>query len=341
MTFFSCSSDSIKQEPIPIYNNSFILSYEGEKTTIGHLDEGQVFTPNVYESLNKNTISFSGYENKLFAISQTGPDFVTKFDLQSLVVEKTVATSQVADPSYLTMYSETEGLMVSTDGRGRDKRYNLSLFNINEGIKDKMEGISDKVLFSKSGLLVEGESVLIADGKELKVLNIKDKSLKTVVTFEDVISGILKDKNNKIWVGTEKRVGEAAFVSLGRNYSVNETITLEGMNLYKTSMLTMSLSSNYIYWLEVATGAVHRFNTVSKEAEEFVNPMTEGVMLTTVIKEHPTTGQVYVLGAEDFFDTDKSVLVIYNEDKTVFKTVKGIGSSPIDIFFSKENFSIN
>jgi len=341
MTFFSCSSDSIKQEPIPVYNNSFILSYEGDKTTIGHLDESQIFTPNVYESLNKNTISFSSYENKLFAISQTGPDFVINLDLKTLAEETKVTASKVEKPSYLTMYSETEGLMISTGGRGRRRTYDLSFFNLNEGIKDKIEGISDKVLFSKSGLLVDGENVLIADGKELKILNIKDKSLKAVVTFEDVISGILKDKNNKIWIGTEKRIGEAKFISLTANYTINETITLTEVNLYKNSMLSINMSSNYVYWLEVSTGGIHRFNTGTKEVEEFVNPTKEEVMLTTVVKEHPTTGQVYILGAEDFFDTDKSVLVIYNEDKTVFKKVKGVGNSPVDIFFSKENFSIN
>ena len=198
MTFFSCSSDSIKHEPTPIYDNSFIVGYEGDKTVIGHLDEDQVFTSSVFESLNKNTISFSEYENKLFAVSQSGPDYVTKFNLQNLAVEKVVTTSAVTDPSYLTMFSETEGLMISTAGSGRSKTYSLSFFNINEGVKDRIEGISDEVLFSKSGLLVDGENVLIADDKELKVLNTKDKSLTTAVIFEDVISGILKDKNNKV-----------------------------------------------------------------------------------------------------------------------------------------------
>ena len=342
MTFFSCSSDSTKHEPTPIYDNSFIVGYEGDKTVIGHLDEDQVFTSSVFESLNKNTISFSEYENKLFAVSQSGPDYVTKFNLQNLAVEKVVTTSAVTDPSYLTMFSETEGLMISTAGSGRSKTYSLSFFNINEGVKDRIEGISDEVLFSKSGLLVDGENVLIADDKELKVLNTKDKSLTTAVIFEDVISGILKDKNNKVWVGIEKRVGEKAqFVSLSNDYSVAETITLNGVNLYKTSMLTMDFSSNTIYWVEVNTGSIHRFNTENKEAAEFVNPMTDGVMLTTIVREHPTTGKIYVLGAEDFFDTDKSILVIYNEDASVFKTVKGVGNSPIDIFFSKEDFSIN
>lgn len=341
MTFFSCSNDSIKQEPIPLNNNSFILSYEGDKTTIGHLDEDHVFTPNIYESLNKNTISFSSYENKLFAISQTGPDFVIKLDLKTLAEETKVIASKVEKPSYLTMYSGTDGVMISTGGRGRRRTYDLSFFNINEGVKDKIGGISSKVLFSKSGVLVDGNNVLIADNKELKVLNTKDKSLKVVLTFEDVISGILKDKDNKIWVGTEKRVGDAKFISLTANYVIDETITLTEVNLYKNSMLSMSKSSNYVYWLEVSTGVIHRFNTETKKAEEFINPTAEGIMLTTVIREHPITGKVYILGAEDFFDTDKSVLVIYNEDKTVFKTVRGVGSSPIDIFFSKVKFSDN
>lgn len=339
--FFSCSSDSTKHEPTLIYDNSFILSYEGDKTTIGHLDEDYVFTANVYESLNENSISFAKFENSLLVVSQDGPNFVTKLSLKDLVEEAIVTTSKVSSPSYLTMYSEGEGVTISTGGRGRRKTYDLSFFNLTEGVKDKVDGISSKVLFSKSGVLVDGDNMLIADDKELKILNIKDKSLKVVLTFEDVISGILKGKDNKIWIGTEKRVGEAKFISLTASYTVDETITLSGVNLYKNSMLSKSKSSNYVYWSEVSTGVIHRFNTVTKEVEEFINPTTEGIMLTTVIREHPATGKVYVLGAEDFFDTDKSILTVYNEDKSVFKTIKGVGSSPIDIFFSKEDFSIN
>lgn len=339
--FFSCSSDSTKHEPTPIYDNSFILSYEGDKTVVGHLDESQVFTPNVYESLNKNSISFTNFGNSLFIVSQDGPNFVTKLNLKDLAEEVAVTTSKVSSPSYLAMYSETDGVIISTGGRGRRRTYDLSFFNVSEGVKDKIDGVSSKVLFSKSGVLVDGENVLIADDKELKVLNIKDKSIKTKVIFDDVISGILKDKNNKIWIGTEKRVGDAKFVSLTTDYGIDETVTLTGVNLYKNSMLSVSESSSYVYWVEVSTGVIHRFNTETKKAEEFINPTTEGIMLTTVIREHPITGKVYVLGAEDFFDTDKSILTIYNEDKSVFKTVKGVGNSPIDIFFSKEDFSIN
>lgn len=340
-TFFSCSTDSVKQEPIPVYDNSFIVGYEGDKTTIGHLSEDYVFTPNLYESQNKNTISFTGYENKLFAVSQSGPNFVTRLDLQNLTEEIKVTKSQVSNPSYLAMYSETEGVMISTEGRGRKKTYDLSFFNVTEGVKGKIEGVSTKVLFSKSGLLVDGDNVLIADGKELKVLNTKDKTVTTTAVFEDVISGVLKDKNEKIWVGTEKRIGDAKFFSLSNEYSVTETITLEGDNLYKTSMLALSSSSNTVFWLEVATGSIYCFNTETKEIKEFVNPMTNGVMLTTIVRQHPVTGKIFVLGAEDFFDTDKSILVVYNEDATVLKTIKEVGGSPIDIFFSKEDFKVN
>lgn len=338
MAFFSCSEDSKKiiLEPEPIYDNSFILTFESDKTTIGHLNKEQEFTPKVYESLNENSISFSRFDKELFLVSQNGPAYVSKLNLENLDSEMEITTSQVTKPSYLTMFSETEGLVISTGGRGRRRTYNLSYFNSASGIGEKIDEVSTKVLYSKSALLVDGKNVLIADNKELKVLNLEDRTITSQLTFEDAISGVFKDKNDIIWLVTEKRTGEAKIISLNADYSINETVTVNDatLNLYKTSMFSMNATSNYMYWLEVATGLVYRFNTETKVVEEFANPSTNDVLQTTVVREHPVTKQVYVLGLEDFFDTEKSVLTIYNEDKSVFKTIKKVGASPIDIYFS-------
>ncbi|CAM1361088.1 conserved exported protein of unknown function [Tenacibaculum soleae] len=338
MAFFSCSEDS--KEPEPIYDNSFILTFESDKTTIGHLNEKQEFTAKVYESLNENTISFSEFDKQLFLVSQNGPAYVAKLNLENLNSEMEITNSKVTSPSYLTMFSETEGLMISTGGRGRRRTYNLSYFDVTNGIGEKIDEISTKVLYAKSALLVDNKNVLIADDKELKILDIDNKSIKVQLTFEDAICGIFKDKDNIIWLVTEKRTGDAKIISLNTDYSIKETVTVNDptLNLFKTSMFSMNKTSNHIYWSEVATGLVYRFNTETKTIEEFANPSTNNILLTSVIREHPITKQVYVLGFEDFFDTEKSVLIIYNQDKTVFKTIKNVGNSPIDIYFSNVKY---
>ncbi|MGY0407448.1 MAG: DUF5074 domain-containing protein [Polaribacter sp.] len=341
----SCSKNEntpeVVTEPAVVYNNAFILSFQGDKTALSYLNSNKFATLNVYTSADANTISLSEFKNKLYLVSQKGPQFISQLNLENLNLETAVTTSKVASPSYLQMFSETDGVVISTSGRGRRKKYNLSFVNVTTGIGDKIVGFSNKVLFTNSALLLDGNVVLVADSKELKSIDITTKKVTTLLTFKENISGILKNKNGIIWVATEKRTEKATFTKLNEDYSINEivTITDNTINLFKNSILTLNKNSVEAYWSESASGKIYRFNTTTKLVEEFVTPSTNGVLLTTVVKQNPVTKQVYVIGLEDFLDTDKSILAIYNDDKTLDKTVKGVGNSPIDIYFSDKNFT--
>ena len=128
---------------------------------------------------------------------------------------------------------------------------------------------------------------------------------------------------------------------LNEDYSINETVTVTdgSINLYTNSILTMNTESVNAFWSESASGKIYTFNTETKVIEEFAAPINDGIAFNTVVKQHPKTKQVYVAGLEGFIDPDNTVLVIYNADKTVAKTIQKVGASPIDIYFSDKEFT--
>ncbi|AUC85793.1 hypothetical protein CW731_11065 [Polaribacter sp. ALD11] len=343
ITLAACSKETNLLEETPIFDTTFILSLESDNTSLTYLNKDKYPTLNVYSSANSETTSFSEFNNKLYLVSQNGPSFISILDLETLSLENTVTTSKVGSPSYLQMYSDTDGLVINTSGRGRRKKYNLSTVNTVTGIGESITGTSNAVLFNNAALLLDGENVLIADGKELKSFDINTKTIKTLLTFSENISGVLRNNENNIWVATEKRTALAAFTKLKNDYTISETveITNETINLFKNSILNMNSNSETAYWSESASGKIYRFNTTTKTVEEFASPINNSVALNTVVKEHPVTKQVYVAGLEDFFNPDNSILAIYNNDKSFAKEVKSIGVSPIDIYFSNKVFFNN
>ena len=338
----SCTKKDVVPEAPITYNNAFILSLESDKTALTFLDENQIATPNVTVSENAESTSFSSYNNQLYIVSQNGPSYISKVNLETLSVEESITSSNVSSPSYLQMYSNTDGLVINTSGSGRSRNYNLCHVNTTTGIGDAISEVSNEILFNNAALIVDAENVLIADGKELVVMNMTTKEFTSVITFDDSISGLLKDKNGTIWVAKEKRATAATFTKLNEDYSINETVTdTDGViNLYTNSILTMNSESVNAFWSESASGKIYTFNTETKVIEEFAAPINDGIAFNTVVKQHPNTKQVYVIGLKDFIDPDNSGLVIYNADKTVAKTVDNVGASPIDIYFSAKEFEI-
>ena len=337
----SCTKNNETIEVLPTHDNAFILSLESDKTAITFLNENQFATQNIYSSVNAESTSFSNYNNQLYIVSQNGPSYISKINAQTLNVETSITTSNVPSPSYLQMYSETDGLVINTSGRGRRRNYNLCHVNTITGISDAISEVSNEILFNNSALILDAENVLIADGKELVAMNITTKEFTVLLTFDDNLSGLLKDKNGTIWVAKEKRATAATFTKLDADYSINETITVTdaSINLFKNSILTMNSESTDAFWSESASGKIYTFNTETKVIEEFATPVNNGIALNTIVKQHPKTKQVYVIGLEDFINPDNSVLVIYNADKTVAKTVKKVGVSPIDLYFSDKEFT--
>ena len=340
LTMFSCTEDSDDPLVIPTYDNTYILTFETGKTSLEHLDTAFVYTPDVYTSLNGDALSMHNFNDKLYLVNQSGPNFITQLDDETLQEDRVVATSEMDNPSNLLMYSEDNGLVVGSSGSGRRKKYLLAHVDMNTGISEAIDDISEDMLPSNSALLLDNNNVLIADGNELKAMDILSKEISVLHEFSETISGIVRDADDVIWIATEKRTEKASFVKLNADYSIAETVTVEdeSINLYKNSILIMSKNSYYAYWSESNSGKIYRFNTSTKTLEEFCTPLFDGVMLTTLVKEHPLTKKVYVLGLEDYFDTEKSVLSIYNEDNSLFKTIKEVGNSPIDIFFSDKAY---
>lgn len=337
----SCSQHDESSEQIIEHDNAFILSLENNKTVITFLNKNKYATLNIFSSTNTKSTSFSNYKNQLYIVSQNGPNYISKINTQTLNIEETVNTSNVSSPSYLQMYSETDGLVINTSGRGRKKKYNLCHVNTTTGISDEISDVSNAVLYNNCALLLDAENVLIADGKELVAMNTTSKEFTSLLTFDDNISGVLKDKNGTIWVAKEKRTSDATFTKLNADYSINETVIVPdtSVNLYKNSLLSINSESFDVFWSESSSGKIYKFNTETKIIEEFATPVVDGIAFITIVKQNSKTKQVYVIGLEDFIDTNNSILAIYNTDKSLEKTVKKVGTSPIDIYFSNTEFT--
>ncbi|WP_298368990.1 DUF5074 domain-containing protein [uncultured Lutibacter sp.] len=310
-------------------------SSPNDNGTIGFLKNLE-FTPEVYQLENSNKtlgadlISGQIFNGKLFLVSQSGSDFVSILNSESLQLEQTIKTSEAVNPAFLTIANNNKSYIVSSYRRTR------SLYNLNyteASINNKIDGMSDIPAIQSSVLAIENR-LLIADGNSIKELDTTTESVNEILTFSDNVSGIVKDSNNNIWIGTEGRNEEATFVRLNDDLSIAETVKLgSSIKLYRNGMLT-SASSKYFYWQETSTGNIHRFDSESKTQELFLTPINNSILFTTALKVHPKTGAVYIAGVKDFFDMSNSIMLVLNEQGEEIIKLENVGTAPTDFIFN-------
>ncbi|PXX96800.1 hypothetical protein DF185_19335 [Marinifilum breve] len=313
---------------------TFILcmSSEDNTGTVGFLKD-KTFTPAVFQSTNEektlgeNLLSGRYYNGKIWFVSQSGPTYVSIVDAQTMELESQIENSEASAPGYIAV-SKNNAYIVNAHRRGRT----LHALE-NNTIGTAFEGVED-VPGIKSSVHSLEDKVLFADGKTLKTVLYADNTIETLVTFTENVSGIVTDDEGNVWVGTEGRNESAKFRKLDANLDVVETIELdESVKLYRNGVLTSSGTKNF-YWQEPSTGNIHCFNVESKKQEQFATPFNFGLYLTTALKEHPVTGDVYIAGVTDFFDTSKSKLIVLSAEGEELEQYENIGNSPLDFIFS-------
>lgn len=310
-------------------------SSESDNGTVGFL-KNSVFTPEVYQLENPNktlgTDLISGQitNGRLYFVSQSGTDYISITNAETLKIEETITTSEARNPAYITLTNNNKGYIVSAYSRTR------SLYNIDftsATIQNKIDGISNIPAIQSAVLAIENK-LLIADGNSIKELDTATKSVNEILTFSDNVSGIVTDSNNNIWIATEGRNQEAAFLKLNEDLSIAETVKLgTGIKLYRNGMLT-SANSKYFYWQETSTGNIHRFNIENKTQELFISPINYNLLFTTALKIHPKTGDLYLAGVKDFFDMSNSIMLIFNEQGEEINKFESIGTAPTDFMFN-------
>lgn len=310
-------------------------SSENENGTVSFLKDA-IFTSNVFQLENPNKtlgtdlISGQIIDNKLYFVSQSGTDFISITNAETLKIEETITTSEAKNPAYISLVDDNKGYILSAYSRTR------SLYNIdftNATIQSKIDGISDIPSIQSAVLPIENK-LLIADGNSIKELDTATESVSEILTFSDNVSGIVTDSNNNIWIATEGRNEEATFVKLNDDLSISETVKLgTDVKLYRNGMLTAA-NSKYFYWQETSTGNIHRFNSENKTQELFITPITYNLLFTTALKIHPKTGDIYLAGVTDFFDMSNSIMLIFNEEGEEINKFENIGTAPTDFVFN-------
>ena len=313
-------------------------SSESDNGTVGFLKDAK-YTPNVYQLENPNKtlgldlISGQIANGKLYLISQSGTDYVSITNAETLKIEQTINTSEAKNPAYITLLDNDKGYVVSAYSRTR-LLYNVDFTGTT--IQNKIEGITDIPAIQSSVLALENK-LLIADGNSIKELNTTTNAVSEILIFSDNVSGIVTDSNNNIWIATEGRNEEAAFVKLNEDLSIAETVKLgTDIKLYRNGMLT-SANSKYFYWQETSTGNIHRFNSENKTQELFITPINYNLLFTTALKVHPKTGDIYIAGVKDFFDMSNSIMLIFNEQGEEINKFENIGTAPTDFVFNFKN----
>ncbi len=307
------------------------MSSEAGNGTVGFLNEGG-FTPSVFQtnnsgkSLGDNLLCGRFNNGRIYFVSQEAP-FVSVVDAQTMQLKEDVVTSEASAPGYIGLVG-TKQYIVNAE-RGERTLHPLTAGRVGEAIG----GIED-IPGIKSSVRPVADKLLVAAGKSLLVVNNSDNKVDTIASYNETVSGIVADDKGNIWFGTSGRNETAKLRRLDDKLKVVETVELEaGIKLYRNGVLTSS-GSKYFYWMEPSTGNIHRFNCEIKKQELFVSPMMYGLFFTTAIKEHPVTGDVYIAGAADFMNMDKSKLIILNSKAEKLKEYDSVGESVLDFVFS-------
>ncbi len=307
------------------------MSSEAGNGTVGFLNE-EGFLPNVFQinntgkALGDNLFGGRFNNGQISFVSQEAP-FVSVVDAQTMNLNEEVITSGASAPGYIGLVGSKQ-YIVNAD-RGERTLHPLTAGAIGEAIV----GVED-IPGIKSSVIPAGDKLLVAAGKSLVAVNSADNKVDTIASYDETISGIVADDKGNIWFGTSGRNETAKLRRLDDKLKVVETVELdEGIKLYRNGVLTSS-GSKYFYWMEPSTGNIHRFNCETKKQELFVSPMMYGLFFTTAIKEHPVTGDVYIAGAADFMNMDKSKLIVLNSKAEKLKELDSVGESVLDFIFS-------
>ena len=305
------------------------MSSDNNCGSVSFLKEGEL-TPNVFTlnnpemNLGDNLLSGTLENGKLHFVSSSGPNYVSTVNAQTMVLESEITSSEASSPGYIGTYGNSAYIV----NAGRSSR---TLHPVTGGtIGSEINYITD-VPTIKSSILALKDGILVADGKNLVVVSYTDNSIKTIESFDEQISGIVTDQDGAIWIGTEGREELAKFRKLNDNLEVTEVVELdESVKLYRNGILC-SAGTKYFYWQEPATGNIHRFNTETKTQELFVSPFVFGIYITSALKEHPLTGDVYIAGTPNFMDYN--LIVLSAEGEKLSEHIN-VGGSPIDFIFS-------
>lgn len=282
--------------------------------------------------LGKNVISAQLRQQSIYFAAQSGGNYITVLNGETLKPEKLINTSMAKNPAYIHFFDDDAYV---TNANRKDR----SIYKIdikNNTITDKLSGLSDVPSIQASALQV-GNTLLTINGKEIIAFTPRNGENRTFKSYATYISGVLAGNNNDFWIAVSGGSNSPAFFEhYNNNMELQETITLSNdIKLPRNANISNS-GKNSFYWQETGSGKIYRFMLKEKVAEFFVSPIEHGISFTTGVKEQPGTNDVYIAGLTDFMTGEGKVLV-FDSRANLLQSFSKVGDTPIDFIFNSKD----
>lgn len=328
---------------IGTYGDGVLLLSYTDKTGFGnaeisHITEDGVLSIDVFSKENPGkTLSASAnnlyyFNNQYYITSADGPNNLSVIDAQSLKLNYVVKQSGISNVTYFaTADGKTGYVNISTRRKTGLYSVDLTSKTIATSI---VTGSQDVTLLPISKI---NQAIVTPAGKQL--IKVEDGKLTVLNTYKENVAGVVKGADANYWVGVQgSAANKAKFIRLDQNNKGVDSVELSAdFKLPANGILTSSGTSEYFYWQETSTGTFCRFNTKSRTAEKYVNPMDAGIIFATCWKVNPKNGDLYIADSPEIFSGGEpfSHVYIFDQAGKLKKEVKKAGNQITDIVFPR------
>ncbi len=301
---------------------------------LSHLDENGKLHMDVFARTNTGASLSSGannlylFDGKYYITSDTGPNYLTVVDAQSLKLNYVISQSGARN---VTFFATTDGKTGYVSDVRKTGLYTVDL--VNRTISSTvLEGSKDIPLIPISKIR---NSLVTAVAK--KLVKVEGGKLSILNAYKENVSGVVKTAGASYWVGVQgSRTNKAKFIRLDQNYKGVDSVELSTeFKLPANGVLTSGGTDEYIYWQETSTARICRFNTISKTPEVFVDMGAHEITFATSWKIDSRNGDLYISDTPGIFlgENPNSTVFIFNKSGALKKKVENAGFQITDIVF--------
>ncbi|SZD72015.1 Uncharacterised protein [Candidatus Ornithobacterium hominis] len=315
-------------EGVLLINSSSKDNSNGEIFFINQNDEISLVED--FKATSEGWVSANSAKKEVYLVAQKSPNYITVLDRETLNVKRLTTTSTAKNPSYLNFYNE-QGVVAN--GSRKDRSFYFWNPTQNEITSAGLEDLTDVPAIQSASLQV-GESLLLVSGNH--VYQYKNNKATLFYSAKAYVSGILPDTKGGFYIATQKKDEEnAQFIHYDAQFIKIETITLPDSYKLQRNGNIQAVKGNF-YWQETSSGELMKYDTEKNQFISLDNGYTYGIQLTTVVKENPFTGEIFIAGFSDFI-TSKGIVVKLNANGELLKIYKDVGYAPVDFIFNDKS----
>lgn len=305
-----------------------------ELTFINNNDEVslQVFQGvNDSQTISSGLVSANATQDNAFLVSQSGDNYITKINRQTLELESVTTTHPATHPrpSYMNFYNN-EAVVVN--GYYNDRTFYLWNEAETQFSTFSFDEIDDAPAIQSSALQV-GDDLFLVSGDSVYRYSDGDNTLVSFYNADAYVSGVLTDNNGGFYIVKQKSNDtNAQFLHYNSSFELSETVEVPATySIIRNG--NINEANGHFYWQETSTGELIKYDTETQTYTDLGSGYTMGLQFTTVIKENPFTNEIYVGGYTDFM-TSKGMVIKLSATGEVLNTYSEIGYAPVDFIFN-------